>query len=198
VSSRSSDRSDAFTYYKMEADPRRALAHILSKPISPEEQRIKVRKISSVDIDAFCNLYNRVFLAAPDPFRELTRQDVERLLREDSIFLAEMYGQPVGFIVLVLYDEDTEVVGEIASIGVLAQRRRHGVATALIRAAATFLSDEGIKKATCEVFAENMPSYELITAHGFKKVGERLIPREGNPEEVEAATRTWKILRRAR
>ena len=185
----------------MQADSRKALARVLSRPISAEEKRIKTREMQDNpdDMISFMELYNRVFLAAPDPYRELTPEDVKKILTNDTIFLAEMYGKLIGFVVIVVYEGEEgdigECVGEIASIGVMPNRRRVGVATALIRATAAYLADKGISRVLCEVYEENQPSYEMISSYGFEKIGERVIPKDGTPEEVEQATRMWKILR---
>jgi ribosomal protein S18 acetylase RimI-like enzyme len=74
--------------------------------------------------------------------------------------------------------EEEGIYGEITGIGVLPQRRRKGVATALIQTAAEYFIDSGVEEVYCEVYERNEPSKNLIRSYGFKEVGRREIPIE--------------------
>ncbi|RDE13261.1 MAG: hypothetical protein C4K47_06465 [Candidatus Thorarchaeota archaeon] len=138
---------------------------------------IKVHRLRKKEIDSFVDLYNRCFIASPDPFCPLTIDDAKRLETE-GIFIAELWGIPCGFIACFIEKEGESVYGEITGIGVLLQRRRKGVATALIRRATKYFLDAGVNEVYCEVYEENNPSKMLITAYGFKEVNRRSIQLE--------------------
>lgn len=138
---------------------------------------IKVHRLRKNEIQAFVDLYNRCFIASPDPFCPLTIDDAKRLETE-GIFIAEIWGVPCGFIACFIEQGTESSYGEITGIGVLPQRRRKGVASALIRRASKYFLDSGVKEVYCEVYEENAPSKMLITSYGFKEVDRRLIQLE--------------------
>ena len=92
---------------------------------------INIRPLSKSEIPEFVELYNRCFLASPDPFCPLSIQEADKL-ELDGIFVAEMWDQLVGFIACFVEIDEDSSYGEITGIGVLHSRRRKGVATALI------------------------------------------------------------------
>ncbi|MCF2137073.1 MAG: GNAT family N-acetyltransferase [Candidatus Thorarchaeota archaeon] len=144
---------------------------------------VKVRQLRKDELAAFVELYNRCFIAAPDPFCPITLEDAMKLETE-GIFVAEMWGTLVGFIAcFVEYDKDP-IYGEITGLGVLPSRRRKGVATALIQQAVEFFLEAGVEEVYCEVYEENWPSRTLIMGYGFKQVGRREIHMESLGESV--------------
>ena len=136
---------------------------------------VHTRQIDRDDLPAFVDLYNRCFLASPDPFCPLTIEEAEKLDFE-GVFIAEMWQGLAGFIACFIEEDETSIYGEITGIGVLPSRRRKGVATALIRIASEYFIDAGVEEVFCEVFEENLPSLMLINAYGFEEVGRRRIP----------------------
>ncbi|MEM2141763.1 MAG: GNAT family N-acetyltransferase [Candidatus Thorarchaeota archaeon] len=159
---------------------------------------IKVRQLSREDLSAFVDLYNRCFMSAPDPFCPLTMDDAEKL-ELDGIFVAELGGEPIGFIACFVEESDTGRYGEITAIGVLPSRRRKGVATLLIQQAAEFFVRRGVEEVYCEVYESNLPSRLLITSYGFSEVGRREIPHLPTLEPArEEHDRGRKILKHIR
>ena len=147
---------------------------------------IKVEQLQSTQIKEFVDLYNRCFLASPDPFCPLNFEQAKQLDTE-GIFIAEIWGNMAGFIACFVEKEEEGIYGEITGIGVLPQRRRKGVATALIQKAAEYFIDAGIEEVYCEVYEQNEPSKNLISSYGFFEVGRRAIPIEEpiEPKEEE-------------
>jgi ribosomal protein S18 acetylase RimI-like enzyme len=135
---------------------------------------VRVRRLKSNETAEFVELYNRCFLASPDPFCPLSVEEAQRL---DSvgIFVAEMWEHLAGFIACFVEKGDESFYGEITGIGVLPSRRRKGVATALIRAASEYFIDAGVEEVYCEVYEENIPSQMLIMSYGFVQAGRREI-----------------------
>ncbi len=156
---------------------------------------VHVRQMKRDDIAEFVDLYNRCFLASPDPFRPLTVEEAEQLDFE-GVFVAEMWDTLAGFIACFVDKDGESLYGEITGIGVLPNRRRKGVATALIRRASEYFIDADIDEIYCEVFEENTPSRMLILAYGFKEVGKRAIPGMVATPEADDVPSGGKIMRR--
>ncbi len=163
-------------YLLMRADTETALRLVRERQAQRTvPSHIKVYSLSKSRIAEFVDLYNRCFVAAPDPFCPLTVEDAMKL-DTDGIFLAEMWGSLVGFIACFVEKGADSAYGEITGLGVLPSRRRRGIATALILRAAEYFRDAGVEQVYCEVYEENIPSRLLITSYGFEEVGRREIP----------------------
>ena len=147
---------------------------------------VKVRQLRKDELEEFVRLYNRCFIASPDPFCPISLEDAQKL-DTDGIFVAEMWGTIVGFIACFVERDKDPIYGEITGLGVLPSRRRRGVATALIQRAVEYFLEAGVKEVYCEVYEENTPSKMLVMGYGFKQVGRREIPWEAPPEALDEA-----------
>jgi ribosomal protein S18 acetylase RimI-like enzyme len=159
---------------------------------------IKIHRFDRDDVEEFVVLYNRCFLASPDPFCPLTSEQAKQLDSE-GIFVAKLWGQLAGFIACFVEKQSESNYGEITGIGVLPSRRRKGVATALIKRASKYFLDSGVEDVYCEVYEENLPSQMLIQAYGFEEVGRRDIPMQaGLPTKSASSSELpgGKIMRR--
>lgn len=156
---------------------------------------IKIKQLEKSQIEEFVDVYNRCFMASPDPFCPLTMEQAAQLDNE-GIFVAELWGNIAGFIACFVEKKTDSIYGEITGIGVLPARRRKGVATALIQQATEYFLAAGIEEVYCEVYEENAPSQMLIMAYGFSEVGRRSIPIESTPEDPELDLPGGKIMRR--
>ncbi|MBN2229331.1 MAG: GNAT family N-acetyltransferase [Candidatus Thorarchaeota archaeon] len=136
---------------------------------------VKISTLNMDDIEEFVDLYNRCFLASPDPFCPLTSEEALKLDTE-GIFIAKLAGKMAGFIACFVEKKTESIYGEITGIGVLPNRRRKGVATALIKRATQYFLDSGAEEVYCEVYEENIPSQMLIMTYGFKEAGRREVP----------------------
>ena len=58
---------------------------------------IKIHQFEMKDVEEFVDLYNRCFLASPDPFCPLTIEQAKQLAPE-GIFVAKLWGKLAGFI----------------------------------------------------------------------------------------------------
>lgn len=185
-------------YLIMKADAEQALALAADWWEEKEVPKyVHVRGLERNDLPEFVDLYNKCFLASPDPFCPLTTEEVQKLDFE-GVFVAEMWKSLAGFIACFIEEDEESIYGEITGIGVLPSRRRKGVATALIRCASEYFIDAGVEEVYCEVFEENKPSLMLIQAYSFVEVGKRRIP--GVTATSDATTETdvhgGKIMRR--
>ena len=159
---------------------------------------IKIHQFEMDDVEEFVSLYNRCFLASPDPFCPLTIEQAKQLDPE-GIFVAKVWGTLAGFIACFVEKQSDSNYGEITGIGVLPSRRRKGVATVLIKKASEYFLDSGVEDVYCEVYEENIPSQLLIQAYGFVQVGRRDISMQaGGPAEDISPTDLpgGKIMRR--
>jgi ribosomal protein S18 acetylase RimI-like enzyme len=157
---------------------------------------IKVEQLQSDQLEEFVDLYNRCFLASPDPFCPLHLEDAKKLDTK-GIFVAEIWGNLSGFIACFVEKEEEGIYGEITGIGVLPRRRRKGVATALIQKAVEYFIEAGVEEVYCEVYEENKPSKQLIRSYGFVEVGRRAVPIEEPVEpKPEEKYPGGKIMRR--
>ncbi len=159
---------------------------------------IKINQFEMSDVDEFVDLYNRCFLASPDPFCPLTPEQATKL-EPDGIFVAKLGGTLAGFIACFVEKQSGSNYGEITGIGVLPSRRRKGVATALIKSASKYFLDSGVDEVYCEVYEKNIPSQMLIGAYGFVEVGRRDIPMQAGIQSesvLESDLPGGKIMRR--
>lgn len=157
---------------------------------------VKVHNLEAHEVEEFVYVYNKCFIASPDPFCPLSVEEAQKLDRE-GIFVAELWGNISGFIACFVEKSSESIYGEITGIGVLPARRRKGIATALIRRATQYFLDAGVDEVYCEVYEENLPSQMLISAYGFRKVGCREIPIISSGERTpETDLPGGKIMRR--
>lgn len=156
---------------------------------------VKITQLDKGRLAEFVDVYNRCFIASPDPFCPLTNEQATRLDTE-GIFVADLWGKMAGFIACFVEKMPSTVFGEITGIGTLPSRRRKGIATALIQRAAEYFLAAGVEEVYCEVYEENIPSQMLILAYGFKEVSRRTVPIITSPEDPETDLPGGKIMRR--
>src|SRR5437762_13567740 len=99
---------------------------------------MKIRRASTDDLDTIRELWSEMEeeIGGPEWVRETWEEelvDVQRRLEDAAIFLAEDDGQPVGYLGLDFRDPK---IAQVQSVYVAPAARRHGVAAALIAAAA--------------------------------------------------------------
>ncbi len=169
-------KTDVRSYLILKADAQEALKLAEDRWTGKETPTyIKIENLDLNEVGEFTQLYNRCFLAAPDPFCALTPDEAKKLDPE-GIFVAKMAGTLVGFIACFVEKKEDSNYGEITGIGVHPARRRRGIATALIKRATTYFLKSGVEEVYCEVFEENTPSLLLVMTYGFKQIGRRNIP----------------------
>ncbi|RDE16810.1 MAG: hypothetical protein C4K49_04145 [Candidatus Thorarchaeota archaeon] len=185
------------SYVIMKADAKEALELVTERSVKKQApEHINVHRLERDQIQAFVGLYNRCFIASPDPFCPLTIEEAKKLDTE-GVFVADVWGTPSGFIACFVENKGDRPYGEITGIGVLPHRRRKGVATSLIRAAADYFISAGVDEVYCEVYEDNVPSKMLISSYGFREVGRRSFPvttPEGTTPEAQLPG--GKIMRR--
>ncbi|MFX1286534.1 MAG: GNAT family N-acetyltransferase [Promethearchaeota archaeon] len=168
-----------FLVMKMSWDQALDVMKRLEKEMKEENgvilKKVRIRELQlDKDAEMFVRCYNRAFITAPDPYRSLTLQDVQHF--KESTFVAELYGQIVGFIFLVIEPLIKQGIhldrqGVIAGIGVDPRYRRKGIAFLLAARAAKYFEENNVMELICEVYHENKVSYNFIRNFGFSQTG---------------------------
>ncbi len=127
---------------------------------------VTIRPMEDADIPAVQALDRQAF-ALPWPpsayAHELHHSPHSRL------WVAEVEGQVVGFIVLWLILDEAHV----ATLAVHPDFRRRGIARRLLETLLTAAREAGARLATLEVRAGNLPAQALYRHYGFREVGRR-------------------------
>ncbi|MFX1252069.1 MAG: GNAT family N-acetyltransferase [Promethearchaeota archaeon] len=142
--------------------------------LNPYSKNVKIEALTEEKMQDFVQIYNRILLTSPDPYREM--QSEEGKFFKEGTFLASLWWQPVGFMVLTVeHDEKEELVGAIAGLGVDHRHRRKGIGLALGLKAVEYFAEKKVKKLICEVYDQNKTSQRFIKSFGFEEYGEMFI-----------------------
>ena len=112
--------------------------------------------------DKLSNLHQKCFPNKPwsaDDFRELKQSGCEIIMSEN------------GFIVYRIVLDEAEII----TIGVNPEKRRQGIASAMIGIIEKTIKNQGVNKIFLEVAANNIAGQKLYENCGFKVVGSRKI-----------------------
>lgn len=110
--------------------------------------------------DKLSNLHQKCFPNKPwsaDDFRELKQSGCEIIMSEN------------GFIVYRIVLDEAEII----TIGVNPEKRRQGIASAMIGIIEKTIKNQGVNKIFLEVAANNIAGQKLYENCGFKVVGSR-------------------------
>ena len=106
------------------------------------------------------NLHQKCFPNKPwsaDDFRDLKQSGCEIIMSEN------------GFIVYRIVVDEAEII----TIGVSPEKRRQGIASAMIGIIEKTIKNQGVKKIFLEVAANNIAGQKLYENCGFRTVGLR-------------------------
>jgi len=151
---------------------------------SESAKQVKIRSLKHPDDDLnFMFLYNAIFIAAPDPSRIVTLEDVQTFPASRT-FVATLWHTFAGFVYLTIEKDPLgsgEVVGAIAGIGVLPKFRGRKIGLQLLRQSINYFKDKGIEKLICEVYEHNEASLSMFRNLGMEIVG-KMILEDVQPE----------------
>jgi len=123
---------------------------------------VKVRKAGPRDLPSLIRLEEECF--GVEKFSENTLMAF--LMRDDAFALvAEEMGEVLGAALCLCSDSRAE--GRVASMAVLEQRRRNGVATLLLREAEGSFEKRDARTCGLEVDVANEPAIALYLKHGY-------------------------------
>ncbi len=140
----------------------------------------KIRVASETDLESIMYIYNRSWLTSNTPFSRITVDSLETIYGypETVILIAKVYGSDAAFIILDFEGPNNEY-GDIAGVGVLPRFQRKGLVTVIGMAAWNFFKEKkGVKELRCEVFTENLTSYNFIKSLGFEEFGKKTYKSE--------------------
>ena len=110
--------------------------------------------------DELANLHKKCFPNKPwsaDDFRDLKNSGCEIIMSQN------------GFIVYRIVLDEAEII----TIGVNPEKRRQGIASAMIGIIEKNIKNQGVKKLFLEVASNNIPGKKLYENCGFKRIGLR-------------------------
>ena len=140
----------------------------------------KIRVASETDLESIMYIYNRSWLTSNTPFSRITVDSLETIYGypETVILIAKVYGSDAAFIILDFEGPNNEY-GVIAGLGVLPRFQRKGLGTVIGMAAWNFFKEKkGVKELRCEVFTENLTSYNFIKSLGFEEFDKKTYKSE--------------------
>ncbi|OLS19443.1 MAG: Mycothiol acetyltransferase [Candidatus Heimdallarchaeota archaeon LC_2] len=157
---------------------------------SDSAKSVEIRNIVHPEDDLnFMFLYNAIFIAAPDPSRIVTLEDVQTFPTERTL-IATLWHTFAGFVYLTVEKDpmgSEEIVGAIAGIGVLPKYRGRKIGLLLLQHSIEFFKDKGIEKLICEVYEHNEASLKMFQSLGMKIVGHMILEDEQpNLEDINA------------
>ena len=131
-----------------------------------------LRRATVDDLDAIAPLFDayRRFYSQPGDLQRAGAYLYERMSRGESVvLLAERGGEAVGFTQLypIFSSVRTSRTWLLNDLFVAENARRHGVARALLDAAAAFAREQGAAGLMLETMADNAPARALYRAAGW-------------------------------
>lgn len=178
-------KSGEHTFYRLESPFSEVIEQLkqLDEKIinSPSAKSVIIRNLEHPDDDLnFMFLYNAIFIAAPDPSRTVTLEDVQSF-PSDRTLIATLWHTFAGFVYLTVEMDPMgsgELVGAIAGIGVLPKFRGRKIGLLLLKQSIEYFKDKGIKKLICEVYEHNEASLKMFQSLGMKIVGHMILEDE--------------------
>jgi len=152
----------------------------LSEKVEKNILHAKIRVASENDLESIMYVYNRSWLTSNTPFSRIT-VDSLKIIYDDTetvILIAKVYGSDAAFIILDFEGQNNQY-GVIAGLGVLPRFQRKGLGTVIGMAAWNFFKKKkGVKELRCEVFTENLTSYNFIKSLGFEEFDKKTYKSE--------------------
>ncbi|MFW9971927.1 MAG: GNAT family N-acetyltransferase [Candidatus Odinarchaeota archaeon] len=134
--------------------------------------RIRIREAKEKDLESLMNLYNRAWLTSHEPFKRLTINEIKNLYNNPNltIFIANVYGIDVGFMILDFEGEKKEH-GTIVGMEVIPRFQRRGLGKIVALVAWEFFKKRDIIELRSEVYINNKVSYNFLKSLGFEDKG---------------------------
>lgn len=127
---------------------------------------VNVRRASRADLDGLLRIEERCFGA-----EKFSPETVNAFLERDDAFVvaAEESGDLVGSAMCLVSFERKE--GRIASIAVVAEMRRKGIGSLLLRECERLFDSLDTEEYTLEVETVNEPAIAMYLSHGYSVLG---------------------------
>jgi ribosomal protein S18 acetylase RimI-like enzyme len=141
--------------------------------------RAKIRKAREFDLEALMNLYNKAWLTSHEPFRALNLNNMKSLYNDPrlSIFIANVYGLDVGFLILE-FEGKNKQYGIIVAMGVNPRFQRKGLGKIMALFAWDLFKKNKISELRSEVYKNNKVSINFLRSMGFEERGIKVYKSE--------------------
>ncbi len=139
----------------------------------------KIREATEKDLESVAYLHNRSWMTSSTPFSPITTETIRKVFEypETTILIAKVYGTDSGFAILDLEGKNREF-GVIAGLGVVPRFQRKGLGTVIGMAVWNHFKTLGVEELRCEVYKDNLVSYNFIKSLGFEEFGVKTYRRE--------------------
>jgi len=141
--------------------------------------RAKIREAKVDDLESVQALYNRSWMTSNTPYSSITLNSLKTIYEypDTIILIARVYGSDAAFVILDCEGPKNEY-GIIAGLGVIPRFQRKGLGTVIGMAAWNYFKKKGVKELRCEVYKDNIVSYNFIKSIGFEEFARKVYKSE--------------------
>lgn len=138
--------------------------------IPKEIQNSKIREANEKDLKNIMHLYNNAWSTAHTPFSIMTLDALKEIYdySETTLLIAEHHETYAGFAILDIEGPNFEY-GIISGLGILPRFQRSKIGTLLGLKILEFFKLKGVTELRCEVYIENLTSYNFIKSLRFEE-----------------------------
>jgi len=143
---------------------------MLTEKVEHNILRAKIREAKIEDLESVRALYNRSWMTSNTPYSSITLNSLKTIYEypETIILIARVYGSDAAFVILD-YEGPKNEFGIIVGLGVMPRFQRKGLGTVIGMAAWNYFKKKGVKELRCEVYKDNIVSYNFIKSIGFEE-----------------------------
>ncbi len=152
---------------------------MLTEKVEHNILRAKIREAKVEDLESVRALYNRSWMTSNTPYSSITLNSLKTIYEypETIILIARVYGSDAAFVILD-YEGSKNEIGIIAGLGVIPRFQRKGLGTVIGMAAWNYFKKKGVKELRCEVYKDNIVSYNFIKSIGFEEFARKVYKSE--------------------
>ena len=152
---------------------------MLTEKVEHNILRAKIREAKLEDLESVRALYNRSWMTSNTPYSSITLNSLKNLYDypETIILIARVYGSDAAFVILD-YEGQKNEYGIIAGLGVIPRFQRKGLGTVIGMAAWDYFKKKDIKELRCEVYKDNVVSFNFIKSIGFEEFARKVYKSE--------------------
>jgi len=152
---------------------------VLTEKVERNILRAKIREAKVEDLESVRTLYNRSWMTSNTPYSSITVNSLKNIYEypETIILIARVYGSDAAFVILD-YEGSKNEYGIIVGLGVIPRFQRKGLGTVIGMAAWNYFKKKGVKELRCEVYKDNIVSYNFIKSIGFEEFARKVYKSE--------------------
>ena len=152
---------------------------VLTEKVEHNILRAKIREAKVEDLESVRALYNRSWMTSNTPYSSITLNSLKTIFEypETIILIARVYGSDAAFVILD-YEGPKNEYGIIVGLGVMPRFQRKGLGTVIGMAAWNYFKKKGVKELRCEVYKDNIVSYNFIKSIGFEEFARNVYKSE--------------------